>query len=188
MDERVRIFTERAERFGELLGGVGDRWQAATPCEGWTVADVVGHVVSSERDFLTQRGIDPGPATAGGDPLATWNAHIAAVSEALGRDGVADAEYDGHFGRTTVGDTLVEFYGFDLVIHGWDVAVATGQPWTIADEEIVRLNADADGWGPALRMPGVCGPEVPVADDATAQDRLLGRLGRDPSWDPRATH
>ena len=39
---------------------------------------------------------------------------------------------------------------------------------------------DTEALGDNLRTSGVCGPEVPVADDAPLADRLLGRLGRDP--------
>ena len=81
---------------------------------------------------------------------------------------------------------MSEFYGWDLVVHGWDVARATGQEWSISDEEARALGSDADGWGDALYSEGICAAPVPVADDASVQDRLLGRLGRDPRWAPPA--
>ena len=102
----------------------------------------------------------------------------------LSRDGVAEREYDGYFGRTTIAATMADFYGWDLVIHGWDVARATGQPWTISDAEAESMHATADGWGDALYSDGICRPPVPVPDDAPATDRLVARLGRDPYWQP----
>ena len=50
--------------------------------------------------------------------------------------------------------------------------------------EAATLHATADGWGDALYSEGVCGAAVPVADGASATDRLLARLGRDPEWLP----
>ena len=85
---------------------------------------------------------------------------------------------------TTIAATMADFYGWDLVVHGSDIARATGQRWTVGDEEAARLHATADGWGGALYSEGVCGPPVEVAEDASATDRLLARLGRDPRWRP----
>ena len=106
------------------------------------------------------------------------------MAEVLGRDGVADTEYDGYFGRTTVAATMADFYGWDLVVHGSDIARATGQGWAVGDEEAARLHATADSWGDALYSEGVCREAVEVDDAASATDRLLARLGRDPHWRP----
>jgi uncharacterized protein (TIGR03086 family) len=183
VNETATRFQERASRFTAIVDGAAPQWDAATPCEGWAVRDVVAHAVETERDFLAKQGFDL-PAPAGNDPAATWRAHAAAVVEILGRDGVPERHYDGYFGQTTVADTMADFYGWDLVVHGWDVARATGQPWSIDDEEAAQLSATADDWGDALHSEGVCGPELTVPDDASAQDRLLARLGRDPRWRP----
>lgn len=177
-------FAERAERFASILDAADDHWDAPSPCDGWTVRDVVAHVIETERDFLRRHDLLDSPTPPLTDPVAAFRTHAAEVVGLLGRDGVADRAYDGFFGPTTVGATLIEFHGWDLVIHGWDVARATGQDWSISDEEAQALGADADSWGDALHGEGICGSPVPVADDASAQDRLLARLGRDPGWAP----
>ena len=82
-------------------------------------------------------------------------------------------------GRSVEG-TIDRFLGFDLVVHGWDLARATGQDETIAPARVEEIWGMAQGLGDNLRRAGVCGPAVPVADDAPLQDRLLGLLGRDP--------
>lgn len=102
----------------------------------------------------------------------------------LGVESVAEREYDGYFGRTTIGATMADFYGWDLVVHGSDVARATGQQWLISEDEAAALHATADGWGEALYSEGVCAAPVKVAQDASPTDRLLARLGRDPHWRP----
>ena len=93
---------------------------------------------------------------------------------------LAATEYDGALGRTNIAATVDRFLDFDLVVHGWDLARATGQDETIDDAEVARIWKDTEALGDNLRRSGVCGPEVPVADDAPPADRLLGRLGRDP--------
>ena len=74
--------------------------------------------------------------------------------------------------------------GSRVVVHGSDVARATGQEWSVSDPEAADLHATADGWGAALHSEGVCADAVEVGPDASATDRLLARLGRDPGWRP----
>jgi len=182
MTVTAQHFTERADAFAAILDAADDQWDAATPCDGWTVRDVVVHAIDTEREFLERQELSPGPAPDLSDPAAAWREHAAAVAEVLGRADVADREYDGYFGRTTIAATMADFYGWDLVIHGSDIARATGQPWSISDTEAAGMHATADGWGDALYSEGVCTSAVPVPDDASATDRLLARLGRDPEW------
>lgn len=182
MDQTADRFLARADRFGDIVDGAGGRWEALTPCSPWTVADVVRHAIDTERSFFEQRGLPLPAEPEGADPAAAWRSHAAAAVEVLGREGVAQTAYDGYFGPTTIAETMADFYGWDLVVHGWDIARASGQEWSISDEEVARLSATADEWGDMLHSEGVCGPALEVATDASAQDRLLARLGRDPSW------
>ena len=177
-------FTRRAEAFADILDAVGDRWDAPTPCDGWTVRDVVRHTIETERDFLVRQGFEVGAPPDLDDPARAWGAHRGSVEGILAGDGVLDREYDGFFGRTTVGATMADFYGWDLVVHGSDVARAVGRPWEISEEQAAQLQSTADGWGETLYAEGICAAPVPVAAGASVTDRLLGRLGRDPGWQP----
>ena len=182
------LFHDRADGFTRVLDAVdtdaGPGWDAPTPCAGWTARDVVEHVVTTQADFLAQHDLDPGPTVDLADPAAAWRTRRAHVEGLLADDGVAARAYDSYFGPSTIAATMADFYGWDLVVHGSDVARATGQPWSVSDEEAVALHATADGWGDALYSEGVCGPAVPVPDDASPSERLLARLGRDPRWEP----
>lgn len=176
------VFREHAERFTAIVDAASGRWEAPCPCEGWTVRDVVAHVIETEREFLQRHDLLSSPAPSLADPASAWRSHAAEVLKVLSRDEVADRAFDGYFGPTTVGDTLAGFYGWDMAVHGWDVARAIGEDWPIGDDEARALGADADGWGDALYSEGICSAPVPVPDDASPWDRLLGRLGRDPQW------
>ena len=187
MTQTALHFTSRAAAFAAILDSADGQWDLPTPCEGWSVRDVVAHVIETERDFLQRQVFEVGAAPDLADPAAAWSAHCSTVNEVLGVEGVADREYDGYFGRTTIGATMADFYGWDLVVHGSDIARATGQPWSISGQEAAELHATADGWGDALHSEGVCAGAVRVPDDASATDRLLARLGRDPEWQPRQT-
>ena len=76
--------------------------------------------------------------------------------------------------------TIDRFLGFDLVVHGWDLARATGQDETMDPAEVERIWGMAESLGDNLRRSGVCGPEIPVSGDAPLQDRLLGAAGSRP--------
>lgn len=184
MTQTATRFLERADAFATILDAADQQWDAPTPCEGWSVRDVVVHTIETERDFLSRQELDPGTAPDLTDPSSAWRSHAAVVAEILGRDGVPDREYDGYFGRTTIAATMADFYGWDLVIHGSDIARATGQAWSISDAEAAAMHATADTWGDALHSEGVCAPAVTVPDDASVSDQLLARLGRDPRWTP----
>ena len=72
-------------------------------------------------------------------------------------------------------------------MHGWDLAVATGQPYRAdpaAAQACLEFVEGFDGGAPEMRD-GIYGPVVPVPDDAPVFDRLLGQTGRDPGWTPR---
>ena len=75
----------------------------------------------------------------------------------------------------------------ELVMHGWDLARATGQEFAVAPANLeaswqMVLNTPED---PAARQ-GLFGPVIPQPDDAPLLDRTLGRAGRDPACHPRS--
>ena len=74
----------------------------------------------------------------------------------------------------------------EVVVHGWDLARATGQPY---DARRGRRCSPAWASRRASRSPpeagaGPFGPPVAVPDSAPALDRLAGATGRDPRWTP----
>jgi len=169
-----------ADRFTTVVGDVpDDAWAADSPCEGWSAREVVGHVVESEAGFLAR--FDRAPELSG-DPLADWPTVRDTMQACLDDPEVAGIEYDGMFGRTTFAATVDQFMCADLVVHAWDVARATGltQHEAMPAEEVERIHGELHHVGPALRSPGVFGPEVEVPADAPAQDRFLGFIGRHP--------
>lgn len=179
-------------RLADALGAVvdrvpTDRWDSPSPCEGWSARDVLAHVVTSQRQFLAERGIDAStshhldvddPAGSSTDARAAWHAHDERMRELLADPAVAGLEYDGVLGRTTVGRTIVAFHGFDLVVHRWDLATAAGLDERLSADELDTLERSADGFGDHLYDDGVCAPALPVPEGADRQERLLARLGR----------
>jgi uncharacterized protein (TIGR03086 family) len=176
MSDHRDSFHQQADRFTAVLDGLpSSAWAAPSPCAGWTAADVVDHLVDSQRDFLARQGVDLGPRPDG-DPAAVWAAHREAALAV--DDEVWHREYDGFFGPTTVGATLADFYGFDLVVHRWDVARAVGRDVRFSEAEMDDAERAIEGFGEHLYAEGICARPVPVPDGADRQTRLLARLGR----------
>ena len=113
------------------------------------------------------------------DPLAAFRATRAAVERTLD-DPQTPAKVATH---------LVWSLSFDLPQHGWDLAKATGQVAAIDPDEVELLWGSLNG-APAnwewQRANGWYGAPLPVPADAPLQDRVLGLLGRDPTWEPPA--
>ena len=86
--------------------------------------------------------------------------------------------YDGWFGPTTIGETVIRFYGLDLVVHGWDVASSQGAPTGFTDADMDAMEVSFEGFGEAMYADGVFAEDLPVPDDAPRQTKLLARMGR----------
>ncbi len=73
----------------------------------------------------------------------------------------------------------------EVLLHGWDVARATGQPYlpTDAESEAVLPFVTPDDSAPdGSGRDGIFGLVVTVPEDAPVFDRVLGLAGRDPNW------
>ncbi len=162
-----------------LEAAPADSWTNRSPCDGWSARDVLRHLIETQRELLTGHGIDLGETPdIDADPVAAWRDHASRVSEAIADDDVAAIEYDGHFGRTTVGATLEQFYVWDMLVHRWDIAQSVGVDAQLSEAELDRIDEGAGSFGEALYMDGVCKPGVEAPADADREVRLLARLGR----------
>ncbi len=173
-------YAQLADRFGAVVDSLTPTdWGDASPCEGWAASDVLDHVMSTQRDFLAQHGVDAGSSIAATvDPAQAWHAHDRHLRELLADPAVADLEYDGVFGRSTIGVAITTFYGFDLIVHRWDLAQAAGHDEILDAAELDTIERSADGFGEHLYGEGVCKPAVDVPDGAERQAKVLARLGR----------
>ena len=77
-----------------------------------------------------------------------------------------------------MGDMIVG----ELAVHGWDLAVATGQRLELPAGQLAHLHDTVFAGVEQGREMGMYGPEVAVLADAPTLDRILGLTGRDPAW------
>ena len=160
----------------EKVSAAEARLDVATPCDEWTLRKLLDHMLETQRYFVSSaRGEDvspPGPtppATLGEDPAADFERVRQDVIQAFGDDGVIEK----------TGPALGIAFS-DMLLHGWDVARATGQDATMPDglaETAYRL---IHGKFTDEQRVGVFKPERPIAADASPQARLLSYTGRDP--------
>ncbi|SDN77380.1 TIGR03086 family metal-binding protein [Geodermatophilus sp. DSM 45219] len=156
-----------------------DAWDRPSTCEGWSVRDVVRHLVQTQREFLVGRGVDLGQEPdVDADPAAAWRAHAGRVAAAVADEAVAGQPYEGYFGPTTLGATLEQFYVWDMVVHRWDVARSAGLDAALTDAELDRVESGADAFGAALYTEGICRPGSEPPAGAGRETRVLARLGR----------
>ena len=154
-----------------------------TVCDGWTVADVIDHLITTQRDFLRDRGVAPELDTESGSPADRFAAVSEAMQSALDDPSVADERYDGFFGPTTIADTVDSFYSLDLLVHGWDIAAAAGMSdrLTLDDADIDHFRRQLEPAGDNVRMPGIFGPEVDPGPNPSASQAFIAWTGRSPA-------
>ena len=160
-----------------------------TPCEQYTVGDLLDHIGGAALAFRAAAEKQPLPGAPSGDAAnlpADWRTRIP-------HDVLAAAEAwrkaDAWTGMTAAGgvDLPAEVAGVvaldELVIHGWDLAKSTGQPAGYDGSELNAVYGMVRHFR-ASGIEGLFGPLVEIADDAPLLDRILGVAGRDPGWQP----
>jgi uncharacterized protein (TIGR03086 family) len=157
-------------------------WERPTPCAGWDLRALVEHMTEQHRIFASAARGAPVPS------VRTYAEAAELVLDAFAVPGVLDRRFqlaEIHPTATFPGRQAVGFHLVDYVVHGWDVAVTLGVPYT-SSPEILALTlpiARAVPGGEARQGPRAAfGPELKVPDGATPLDEILLRLGRDPDF------
>jgi len=185
--------TPAAQRTTSLItSAADDQLGLPTPCPGSCLGDLIDHVgvfavrfhaaANKESEGRTSRP----PPPSGANLEAGWRERISRDLLALADAWRQPQAWDGstYAGGIELPADVVGLVALDeLVVHGWDIAVATGQPYEPPAHELEAATAFVASFD-APRDGTLFGPVVPVADDAPQLDRLLGLTGRDPSWRP----
>ncbi|WP_291056912.1 TIGR03086 family metal-binding protein [Herbiconiux sp.] len=184
--ERHRVV---AEGFGALTRAVDGTWDAPAPVEGWVARDVVRHLTGWFPEFLASGSgivLLAGPSVDD-DPVAAWRVHADSVQSVLDDPQTAERMFrNPHTGELPLADAIDRFYTADVFMHTWDLAAATGQDARLDPDFALQLVEGMEPMEQLIRSSGQYGPrvEVPAASDPVT--RLLGFIGRDPSWRPPA--
>ncbi|MCX4985725.1 TIGR03086 family metal-binding protein [Streptomyces sp. NBC_00572] len=163
-----------------------------TPCPDYTVGDLLGHLTGLAVAFRDAARKDLGPTTdtapdsAAPSLPADWRQVLPGVLDDLAEAWRDPAAWTGmtRAGGVDLPGQIAGVVAIDeLVIHGWDLARATGQeyapdqPALLASHAFLLAAAEEGDRGG-----GIFGAVVPTPDDAPLLDRAVGLSGRDPNW------
>jgi uncharacterized protein (TIGR03086 family) len=171
---------------GRIVDGVAaDRWHAATPCAGWDARGLVNHLVAGNlwAAELAAGGTIEGAGSRldgdllGGDPAAAYAVSASAAAAVFRRPGALDAPCAVSYGPVP-GSVYAGHRFLDVLVHGWDLAVATGQDHALDPELMQACQQIIEPQLDAFRSAGALAPQVAVPADARAQTRFLALLGR----------
>ncbi|WIM92614.1 TIGR03086 family metal-binding protein [Actinoplanes oblitus] len=174
-----------AAAVGQLVAGVrDDQLEQATPCADYTVRDLLGHLLQVVENFqvLARRGTVDW-TTAADRVTGDWRAGFAAETAKLTAAWSDPATLEGvspgmGLPQRTVGQMILG----DLVVHGWDLARATGQPYQVPPSLVPAVREFLDTMVETGRTMGAFGDPVEPPPDADEVAELLALTGRDPAW------
>jgi uncharacterized protein (TIGR03086 family) len=164
-----------------------------TPCADWDVRTLVNHLLfwgppqvgAGRKELIPPPGDSEHEANlTSGDWATALTNHFDSLATAWGEpsawEGNTRLDGSSEMPAAVIGGMVVG----EVVVHGWDLARATGQQPQWDPELLDYLLQEATGMAEQARQMGLFGPEVTVPASASTVDRILGITGRDPDWAP----
>ncbi|MFE5095586.1 TIGR03086 family metal-binding protein [Streptomyces sp. NPDC056638] len=186
----VDLLTGVLSKTGDVIGGVGaDQLSLPTPCDDYDVEALINHIVGWLLVFEAgaqgrSHDVDAANHMCGADPAREFRAAAAGVVEGWEKYGF-DRQVSVTGGEMP-GEAVFSMTLMEYLTHGWDLAVATGQPIPYTDQEAAETLARAEvTLPPQYRGENLpFGQIVRVDANASAVDRLVAFLGRRPVPSP----
>ncbi len=185
--EITTLYRRSVERWSELVQAVPpEEWSAPTPCAGWTVRDLVNHVVGEDRwtvplmqgRTIAQVGTELEGDLLGPDP--------GPAATAAARDAIAAADRTPPGGKVhlSYGDEDPQEYLWQLtadhLVHGWDLAAATGAERQLDPDLVAAVGQWFAEREEMYRSYGLVAARGALTGEPQAD--LLAKFGRSPSW------
>lgn len=191
MNDFSPLLTPAAREFKRLAASVGeDQMTAPTPCAEYDVRGLVNHLLfwGPWLEAAARKAPVPTGGLSESETDLVTGAWAAALEKQV--DGLVDAlgVPEAWEGMTKMGggelpaSMIGEMVLGEFVVHAWDLAKATGRPWSCDDEVASGAYAAMAGMADQGRQMAIFGAEVPVPASAPPLERLLGLTGRDPAW------
>jgi len=172
----VDVFERGTDWSASKISGATSKLDGSTTCDQWDVRALLNHMIDSQQYFAASaRGEEASlpsptpPELIGDDPVAAYQHIRQEMLDAYRQPGVVEKT-----------GPLLGIAFTDQLVHGWDLAKATGQDATIPDDLARAAFAMIDGQLTDERRGNGFKPAVSVADDASPQERLLAYTGRQP--------
>ena len=171
------LYGRASEWTATKVPGAVEKLDAPTTCDEWNVRTLMNHMLDTQHYFVAAaRGEEVSPPSPqppellSDDPVADFEHARAETLSTFAKPGVIEK----------TGPSLGIAFA-DQLLHGWDLAKATAQDATMPEGLPEAAYEMIHGRFTDDQRKGVFKPEVAVASDATAQDKLLAYTGRDPS-------
>lgn len=170
------------DQLGPVLAGVvgditPDQLDAPTPCAGFTVRGVLEHMIGGATAFAAAfRGEAPVDAEIT-DVLGQFGPALTSLVAAITSPGALEREVQAPFG-VLPGETFARFVVLDGLVHGWDLATATGQPYAPPAALVDAVTEFAREAVPPLRDGDTFADAIEPPAGATAVERLAAFTGR----------
>jgi uncharacterized protein (TIGR03086 family) len=191
--ELFTAFEHAVTSTAEVIKGIpaGQDVTAPTPCTEWDVRGLLGHIIGTlwlagglfadqPPRYPMAPGSLPAADLAGDDPVAAYAEAAAAALAAVGAGDAITRTHVTPFGAMP-GPGLAGFTTLDMLVHGWDLAIATGQPADLDGRLAAHVLAFAEqALATQDSRAGRIGPAIAVPADAPVTSRLVAYLGRRP--------
>ncbi len=184
-------YRRSVEFWKNTVSNVSDDWSRPTPCTDWDVRALVNHVVGEDRwtkplvegKTIAEVGDAFDGDLLGEDPkasaMAAADEALTAVAERLPAGGTVHLSY----GEEDIAEYISQLVG-DHLIHGWDLAVATGQNRDLDSELVGEVAAWFRNREEIMRSAGAIAARPESATGGNPQADLLIGFGRNPDWAP----
>jgi uncharacterized protein (TIGR03086 family) len=171
-------------QLGPLLAGVvgditPDQLDRPTPCTEYTVRGVLGHMIGGATAFAAAYRGETAAEPDLSDVLAGFGPALQGLGGSMSAPGALDRTVAAPFGEVP-GETFARFIVLDGLVHGWDMATATGQVYEPSDELVAAADAFARQALDPLRDGQTFAEAVEPAPDASPIERLAAYTGRRP--------
>jgi uncharacterized protein (TIGR03086 family) len=186
--------TEAADAAARTVGNVRtDQFSDSTPCTEWDVRTLLNHLIlwtsySAERRAHGESVSEELMAkdfAAEPDFAAAYRAQLDRALAAWADPAAWERDLNVMGSATPAADVAALLIA-EMVLHGWDLAVATGQSYTVSDKAATAALAAVEANAELFRQYKGFAEPVPVPAGAPAVDRVLALSGRDPDRAPAA--
>lgn len=163
---------------GDVVGGIRpEQLDRETPCADFTVRGVLEHMIGGATAFAAAyRGTAPGEPDMD-DVLRGFDTAMGDLAASITAPGALSRTIQAPFGAVD-GETFARFVVLDGLVHGWDLAQATGQPYEPSADLVAAVDAFAHKALDPLRDGDTFKSAVEPAPDATPIAKLAAYTGR----------
>jgi uncharacterized protein (TIGR03086 family) len=162
----------------DVVGGISaDQLDNSTACAEYDVRGVLEHMIGGATVFTAAfRGAEPGePPLA--DPLASFAPTIGGLFDSMRAPGALDQTIQAPFGAVP-GAGFAQYVVLDGLVHGWDLATATGQSYDPPAELVAAAQACAEGMLDPMRDGTTFAQATEPPAGASPIERLAAYTGR----------